>query len=337
MSRSEQQIESIDWAYKQNADPTSPYYQKIDVKNLCVAGMSCGGLQTLFNCADPRIKTLMICNSGLFNQQNASQAVGGMPMPPKEKLNDIHTPIIYILGGEEDIAYGNGMDDFHRISHVPAFAANFPVGHGGTYREPHGGEFTVVALAWLNWQLKGDAEAAKQFVGSTPLLPTRKDWTLERNAKAQEVSAMAGPAGPGTEFVMQLKVTLGEFYSVGDTPQGRRTVIPITGGTFEGPLLKGTILNGGADYQLADGSRTTLEAIYSIKTDDGVFIHVRNRGIIYQGADAQGQPSFYFKAAPQFEAPKDSKYAWLNNAIYVCEPDFSQQGGGITLNVWKVK
>ena len=181
MSRTEQQIESIDWIIKQNADPTSPYYQKIDVKNICVAGMSCGGLQTLFNCADKRIKTLMICNSGLFNQQNASQAVGGMPMPPKEKLNEIHTPIIYILGGKEDIAYENGMDDFHRIKHVPAYAANFPVGHGGTYREPHGGEFTVVALAWLNWQLKGDMESAKLFKNGE--LKKRKDWTLESNGK----------------------------------------------------------------------------------------------------------------------------------------------------------
>ena len=181
MSRSEQQIESIDWIIKQNADPTSPYYQKIDVKNICVAGMSCGGLQTLFNCADKRIKTLMICNSGLFNQQNAGQAVGGMPMPPKEKLNEIHTPIIYILGGKEDIAYENGMDDFHRIKHVPAYAANFPVGHGGTYREPHGGEFTVVALAWLDWQLKGDIESAKLFKNGE--LKKRKDWTLESNGK----------------------------------------------------------------------------------------------------------------------------------------------------------
>lgn len=150
-------------------------------------------------------------------------------------------------------------------------------------------------------------------------------------------AAAQAPAGPETEFVMQLKVTLGEAYTVGDTPQGRRTVIPITGGTFEGPLLKGTILNGGADYQLADGSRTTLEAIYSIKTDDGVYIHIRNRGVIYQGTDEHGQQSFYFKAAPQFEAPKDSKYAWLNNALFTCAPDFSQQFAGIVLNVWKIK
>ena len=181
MSKSEQQIESIDWAYAQNADKKSPYYQKIDVKNLCVAGMSCGGLQTRFNCADPRIKTLMICNSGLFNQQNANQAVGGMPMPPKEKLKEIHTSILYLLGGETDIAYGNGMDDFHRIEHVPACAINYPVGHGGTYREPHGGEFTVAALAWLDWQLKGDAEAAKMFVGKDCGLSQREKWTIEKN------------------------------------------------------------------------------------------------------------------------------------------------------------
>ena len=144
---------------------------------------------------------------------------------------------------------------------------------------------------------------------------------------------------PQLEFVMQLKVTLGEVYTVGETPHGKRVVIPITGGTFEGPLLKGTILNGGADYQLAssDGKRTELEAIYSIKTDDGTYIHVRNRGIIANDKDAEGHPTFYFKAAPQFEAPFNSPYAWLNNAIYVCQPEWGQQFAGIVLNVWKVK
>ena len=67
-----------------------------------------------------------------------------------------------------------------------------------------------------------------------------------------------------------------------------------------------------------------------------MYIHVRNRGIIYNGKDANGQPQFYFKAAPQFEAPTDSRYAWLNNAIFVCEPEFSREFKGIVLNVWKV-
>ena len=144
---------------------------------------------------------------------------------------------------------------------------------------------------------------------------------------------------PELEFALQLKVTLGDAYNCGETQHGLRTIIPITGGTFEGPHIKGTIINGGADYQLANNAlnRTELEAIYSIKTDDGVYIHVRNRGIIWNGKDANGNPSFYFKAAPLFEAPADSKYAWLNNSLFVCAPDFTQQFKGIVLNVWRVK
>ena len=187
MSRADQQIQSLDWIIAQNSDPKSPYYQKIDTKHICLAGMSCGGLQTLHNCADKRITSIMICNSGLFKQSNAAQAVGGMPMPPKSKLKELHTPIMYMLGGKEDIAYENGMDDFHLIDHVPAVAINYPVGHGGTYRQPNGGEFTIPALAWLKWQLKGDKQAAKMFVGKKPELLKREKWTLEANKKFQKL------------------------------------------------------------------------------------------------------------------------------------------------------
>ena len=144
---------------------------------------------------------------------------------------------------------------------------------------------------------------------------------------------------PELEFALQLKVTLGEAFAIDNTQHGRRTVIPITGGTFEGPAIKGTIINGGADYQLNNRAtgRTELEAIYCIKTDDGIYIHVRNRGIIANGKDADGKPSFYFRAAPQFEAPADSKYGCLNKALFVCAPEFSADFKGIVLNVWKVK
>ena len=111
---------------------------------------------------------------------------------------------------------------------------------------------------------------------------------------------------PQLEFVLQLKVTLGETFGINNTQHGRRTVIPITGGTFEGPGIKGTIISGGADYQLANADgRTELEAIYCIKTDDGVYIHVRNRGIIANTKDADGKPSFYFlPGMPQPSAGK---------------------------------
>ena len=178
-STSEQQLQSVDWAIAQNADKESPFYGRIDVNAIAAAGMSCGGLQTLDNSADPRFKTLMIMNSGLF--VNPMGAVPGMPMPEKDKLQNITVPVIYILGGEEDIAYGNGMDDFFRLKNVPAIAANFPVGHGGTYRQPHGGEFTVPALAWLQWQLQGNEEAAKMFTGSPCGLAQREGWTVDKN------------------------------------------------------------------------------------------------------------------------------------------------------------
>ena len=44
---------------------------------------------------------------------------------------------------------------------------------------------------------------------------------------------------PQLEFALQLRVTLGEAFAIENTQHGRRTVIPITGGTFEGPGLKG--------------------------------------------------------------------------------------------------
>ena len=184
-STSDQQIESIDWVIAQNADKHSPYYGKIDIKNIALAGMSCGGLQTLYNCADSRIKTLMVCNSGLFT--DTSTAMPGMPMPEKSKLNEIHTSVMYMLGGESDIAYGNGMDDFSRINHVPACATNFPVGHGGTYGEPHGGEYSIVAVAWLDWQLKGNLDAAKMFKGEDCELAKREGWTIQKNTMFEEL------------------------------------------------------------------------------------------------------------------------------------------------------
>ena len=142
---------------------------------------------------------------------------------------------------------------------------------------------------------------------------------------------------PGLEFAFELHVKIDGAFGVGPTSHGDRFVIPITGGTFEGPLIHGEILAGGADYQLVDKerNRTELEAIYCIRTHDGVSIHVRNRGLIWQGVNEHGQETYYFRAAPTFEAPADSQYAWLNNAIFVCT--VVPWDGGIGLRIWKVQ
>lgn len=176
-STSAQMTDAINWAIAQNSDKASPYYDKIDITKIAVSGMSCGGLQTLETAPDPRITTAVIYNSGILGDG------GGMPgMPPlkKDQLTKLHTPTLYVLGGEKDIAYNNGMDDFNKINHVPVFVANMDVGHGGTYSQPHGGEFAKVATAWYQWQLKGDKEAGKMFTGNPSGLSKNATWKVDK-------------------------------------------------------------------------------------------------------------------------------------------------------------
>jgi dienelactone hydrolase len=108
---------------------------------------------------------------------------GGMVLPTigKDHLQKLHAPIVYIDGGESDMAYPNGEDDFARINQVPIAIAHLKdVGHGGTYAQPNGGEFGKVAVAWLNWQLKGDETAKKTFSGSDCVLCKDSKWEYKK-------------------------------------------------------------------------------------------------------------------------------------------------------------
>ncbi len=171
-------IDAINWAIAQNNDKASPYYNKIDITKIAVSGMSCGGLQALEAGPDPRVSTVIVCNSGILPNPGAGMA--GMPGLTKEHLLKLHTPVLYLLGGEKDIAYANGMDDFNRINNLPVFAANMDVGHGGTYSKPHGGEFAKVATAWCQWQLKGDKVAGALFTGDPCGLSKDPNWKTDR-------------------------------------------------------------------------------------------------------------------------------------------------------------
>ena len=158
---------------------------------------------------------------------------------------------------------------------------------------------------------------------------------------ATSANAQTGEV-PALKYVFSIYAKCPGAYKVGQTQHGVRNIIPIEGGYFDGPgyngvEMKGKVIAGGADYQLVDEQkgRTELEAIYSIKTDDGVNIHVRNCGILLMGKDAQGNPSFYFRTIPKFEAPNDGKYDWLNNAVFVCVPAFDPEY--IVLNMYMVQ
>ena len=149
---------------------------------------------------------------------------------------------------------------------------------------------------------------------------------LSAAAQSETEKAQFEPPKPGLEFMARFEVNLdapvlelGEIENI-----GKRRIIPITGGKFTGPLLRGTILNNGADWQMvsADGL-AHLDTRYALKTDDGALIYIQTRGFRYGPADimaevAKGNPvdpnKYYFRVYIQFETGS-ARYKWLNRAI----------------------
>lgn len=118
-----------------------------------------------------------------------------------------------------------------------------------------------------------------------------------------------------TEFMWEAKVKVANMINVGDSKRGTRRVIPITGGTFAGPKVKGEVLPGGEDWQLVrpDGD-TELNARYLLKTDDGIVIQVINNALIHTDSLTK---AFYCKSVIDLEAPRNSSYDFLNHAIFI--------------------
>jgi hypothetical protein len=167
---------AIDWALAENAREGSRYFGRIDASAIAVSGFSCGGIQALTIAGDPRVRTVVVMNSGLFAE--GETRMGGM-VETKDRLDDLHTPTLYVLGGPTDIAYTNGMSDFERIEHVPVAVASIDKGHGGTYWEPNGGAAAAVVVDWLAWQLRGSAEAGRRFVGDDCALCADPGWMYD--------------------------------------------------------------------------------------------------------------------------------------------------------------
>jgi Protein of unknown function (DUF3237) len=145
-------------------------------------------------------------------------------------------------------------------------------------------------------------------------------------ATSKNVKSQTMLPEPTLEFIFEAKVTLDPIQELGMTTYGKRRIINITGGTFEGKNIKGTIISGGADWQTlrADGT-ADLDARYTLKTDDGVLIYIQNRGIRHAKPEvlarmAKGEKvdpkEYYMRTAASFEVV-DGKYAWLNKAIVI--------------------
>lgn len=166
--------DAMNWIISQSKDEKSDYYNMVDIDKIAAAGHSCGGAQVLWNAKEPRLKTYLILNAGMGPMEMAGAS--------KKNLAQLHAPIIYMSGGEGDVAYRNAEMDFKSISKVPAvWADNAKAGHGGTYNQPFGGSFAKMAIDWLDLQLKQKKDKYDAFKNSsTSVYP---EWKILSNKK----------------------------------------------------------------------------------------------------------------------------------------------------------
>jgi dienelactone hydrolase len=171
--------QAIDWALAENARSGSPYFGKLDPSRIAVMGQSCGGLQAIDAAHDPRVRTLAVLNSGVFPAPGRSWEIGAAHADIAD-LATLHGSVLYLTGDPQDAAFPQSEDNYARTKHIPAvrlWRENTP--HMGTYRQPNGGAFGEVVVAWLDWQLKGDQKAARLFMGSGCGLCGRPEWHLQ--------------------------------------------------------------------------------------------------------------------------------------------------------------
>jgi hypothetical protein len=147
-------------------------------------------------------------------------------------------------------------------------------------------------------------------------------------------SARAG--APQPELVLEAKIAIGETLVIGKSKYGDRRVVPITGGTFEGPRLRGEVVPGGADWQLfrADGD-IEIEARYTLRVSDGALIHIRNRGLVHIPPGTTDLKKIYVCTVPEFEAPSEGPHAWLNHGIFL--GTLRLVGGSVEIGVYLVE
>jgi hypothetical protein len=125
------------------------------------------------------------------------------------------------------------------------------------------------------------------------------------------------PDTPLLTFVVELKVKVAAPMEVGDIPAGRRRVIEILGGTVEGPLVKGVVLPGGADWQIIRNDGVAfLDARYMLKTEDGALIYVSNTGLRH------GPPEVMKKLIAGEPVPPDSYYFWSSPVFETAAPQY---------------
>ena len=144
---------------------------------------------------------------------------------------------------------------------------------------------------------------------------------------AVSLGAQGGaPLAPKLTFAFEVRAQVGPPAEVGQVTGGRRRIVAITGGTFEGSGLKGKILPGGADWQMIqpDGF-SQLDTRYTLQTETGQVIYVQNAGVRHAAPDVMKKllageivdPSLvYFRTVPKFETAAP-ELQWLVRSVFV--------------------
>lgn len=134
-----------------------------------------------------------------------------------------------------------------------------------------------------------------------------------------------------SEFLYKISLTLDTPVDLQKVPVGKRVIYPVTGGTFEGPRLKGKVRAFGADWVLRlDSVTTKLDVRLLLETDDGHLISTTYSGIVYNNPDG----TTYWRITPVFET-SSTKYGWLNYLLAVGVGSVSK--GGVSYEVFAIK
>ena len=175
-------------------------------------------------------------------------------------------------------------------------------------------------------------------------LMTATSALLPAGVFAQAVSPAPGTKPPALTLALTLHVQVGPPMELGNLPGGRRRIIPILGGTFEGPAIRGRVLNGGADWQMvrADGL-AELDTRYALQTESGSLIYIRNAGIRHAPPDVTAKllageavdPELvYLRTVPVFETSAP-ELQWLARSVFVGTGE--RYPTEVVIRVWKVE
>ena len=149
---------------------------------------------------------------------------------------------------------------------------------------------------------------------------------------------------PRLTQIYRLEATLGAALDLGNVAQGRRRIVPLTGGTFTGPGLNGILLSGvSADWQIVLSDGTALGDIrYLLQTDGGDLLYVQSRGVRHGSAEVLARlgrgedvdaSEYTFRASTQIETAAED-LDWINKGVFISVG--GRQPGGVIYETYLV-